>query len=143
MEKIRVVEEKIFVLYMALISHIQSWVSSRKKKFHLQQLPFGAGGQSTQLPLLKLDTSGITMEEPSFVSGATTNRTGEISDSNSSSSLHYPNPNGGGGPSPSKFKGVVIQPNGHWGAQIYAKDQRIWLGTFKSEKEAAAAYDSA
>ncbi|KAL6532753.1 hypothetical protein OROGR_013713 [Orobanche gracilis] len=88
-------------------------------------------------------SSLITMEEPSFVSGATTNRTGEISDSNSSSSLHYPNPNGGGGPLPSKFKGVVIQPNGHWGDQIYAKDQRIWLGTFKSEKEAAAAYDSA
>ncbi|KAG8657796.1 AP2/ERF and B3 domain-containing transcription factor At1g50680 [Manihot esculenta] len=42
-----------------------------------------------------------------------------------------------------KFKGVVPQHNGHWGAQIYAKHQRIWLGTFKSEKEAAMAYDSA
>ncbi|KAJ4827161.1 hypothetical protein Tsubulata_025815 [Turnera subulata] len=42
-----------------------------------------------------------------------------------------------------KFKGVVSQQNGHWGAQIYANHQRIWLGTFKTEKEAAMAYDSA
>ncbi|KAL5538816.1 hypothetical protein UlMin_044826 [Ulmus minor] len=42
-----------------------------------------------------------------------------------------------------KFKGVVPQQNGHWGAQIYANHQRIWLGTFKSEKAAAMAYDSA
>ncbi|XP_042504712.1 AP2/ERF and B3 domain-containing transcription factor At1g50680-like [Macadamia integrifolia] len=42
-----------------------------------------------------------------------------------------------------RFKGVVLQQNGHWGAQIYANQQRIWLGTFKSEKEAAMAYDSA
>ncbi|CAD5315204.1 unnamed protein product [Arabidopsis thaliana] len=42
-----------------------------------------------------------------------------------------------------KFKGVVQQQNGHWGAQIYADHRRIWLGTFKSAHEAAAAYDSA
>ncbi|KAF5447946.1 hypothetical protein F2P56_033456 [Juglans regia] len=42
-----------------------------------------------------------------------------------------------------KFKGVVPQQNGHWGSQIYANHQRIWLGTFRSEKEAAMAYDSA
>ncbi|EOY32454.1 AP2/B3 transcription factor family protein, putative [Theobroma cacao] len=42
-----------------------------------------------------------------------------------------------------RFKGVVPQQNGHWGAQIYANHQRIWLGTFKSEKEAAMSYDSA
>ncbi|TKY50551.1 AP2/ERF and B3 domain-containing transcription factor [Spatholobus suberectus] len=42
-----------------------------------------------------------------------------------------------------KFKGVVPQQNGNWGAQIYANHQRIWLGTFKSEREAATAYDSA
>lgn len=42
-----------------------------------------------------------------------------------------------------KYKGVVPQQNGRWGAQIYANHQRIWLGTFKSEKEAAMAYDSA
>ncbi|KAK7310217.1 hypothetical protein RJT34_07588 [Clitoria ternatea] len=42
-----------------------------------------------------------------------------------------------------KFKGVVPQQNGNWGAQIYANHQRIWLGTFKSEIEAAMAYDSA
>ncbi|KAK6151611.1 hypothetical protein DH2020_014246 [Rehmannia glutinosa] len=80
------------------------------------------------------------MEEPSILSGATTNRSGEISDSNSSS-LYYPTQNAGA--QASKFKGVVIQPNGHWGAQIYANHQRVWLGTFKSEKEAAMAYDSA
>ncbi|PSS26974.1 AP2/ERF and B3 domain-containing transcription factor [Actinidia chinensis var. chinensis] len=44
---------------------------------------------------------------------------------------------------PAKFKGVVPQPNGHWGAQIYANHRRIWLGTFKSEIEAAMVYDSA
>lgn len=43
----------------------------------------------------------------------------------------------------SRFKGVVGQHNGHWGAQIYTNQQRIWLGTFKSETEAAMAYDSA
>ncbi|KAL8157443.1 hypothetical protein AgCh_002226 [Apium graveolens] len=43
----------------------------------------------------------------------------------------------------SKFKGVVPQPNGRWGAQIYEKHQRVWLGTFNQEHEAAAAYDIA
>lgn len=42
-----------------------------------------------------------------------------------------------------KYKGVVLQNNGHWGAQIYADQQRVWLGTFKSEVDAATAYDSA
>ncbi|XP_010481094.1 PREDICTED: AP2/ERF and B3 domain-containing transcription factor At1g50680-like [Camelina sativa] len=42
-----------------------------------------------------------------------------------------------------KYKGVVKQQNGHWGAQIYADHKRIWLGTFKSAAEAATAYDSA
>ncbi|CAO2836812.1 unnamed protein product [Amaranthus hypochondriacus] len=43
----------------------------------------------------------------------------------------------------SRFKGVVCQQNGHWGAQIYANHHRIWLGTFKTEELAAIAYDSA
>lgn len=43
----------------------------------------------------------------------------------------------------SKFKGVVPQPNGRWGAQIYEKHQRVWLGTFNEEHEAAKAYDTA
>ncbi|XP_047335483.1 AP2/ERF and B3 domain-containing transcription factor At1g50680-like [Impatiens glandulifera] len=47
------------------------------------------------------------------------------------------------GVSRSNFKGVVAQANGNWGAQIYANHQRVWLGTFKSENEAASAYDSA
>ncbi|KAJ0537847.1 putative transcription factor AP2-EREBP family [Helianthus annuus] len=43
----------------------------------------------------------------------------------------------------SRFKGVVPQPNGRWGAQIYEKHQRVWLGTFNEEHEAAKAYDTA
>lgn len=43
----------------------------------------------------------------------------------------------------SNYKGVVPQPNGRWGAQIYIKHQRIWLGTFADEKFAAKNYDIA
>ncbi|KAG2304856.1 hypothetical protein Bca52824_033507 [Brassica carinata] len=46
-------------------------------------------------------------------------------------------------PGNAKYKGVVQQPTGHWGAQIYTDHRRIWLGTFRSAAEAAAAYDSA
>ncbi|WVZ99500.1 hypothetical protein U9M48_044783 [Paspalum notatum var. saurae] len=51
---------------------------------------------------------------------------------------------GAGGKLPSsKYKGVVPQPNGRWGAQIYERHQRVWLGTFTGESEAARAYDVA
>ncbi|CAN6359275.1 unnamed protein product [Urochloa humidicola] len=43
----------------------------------------------------------------------------------------------------SRYKGVVPQPNGRWGAQIYERHQRVWLGTFTGESEAARAYDVA
>ncbi|KAL2502219.1 AP2/ERF and B3 domain-containing transcription factor [Forsythia ovata] len=84
------------------------------------------------------------MEEQSVISSSTATGAGEVSDSNSSiSHLHNKYPRHDYAASGSKFKGVVSQQNGHWGAQIYANHQRIWLGTFRSENEAAMAYDSA
>ena len=44
---------------------------------------------------------------------------------------------------PSRFKGVVPQPNRRWGAQIYDRHARVWLGTFADEEIAARAYDVA
>jgi RAV-like factor len=81
----------------------------------------------------------------SMISNGGVNATSEDSDS---SSTTYPLPASkrarhGSNVSSTKFKGVVPQQNGHWGAQIYANHRRIWLGTFKTEKEAAMAYDSA
>ncbi|XP_059638124.1 AP2/ERF and B3 domain-containing transcription factor At1g50680-like [Cornus florida] len=87
------------------------------------------------------------MEEDmhSTISNAKTNVIAEAFDSSnftySSYALNRSRPDGY--PSSAKFKGVVQQANGHWGAQIYANHQRIWLGTFKSEMDAAMAYDSA
>uniref|UniRef100_A0A0E0JDV1 AP2/ERF and B3 domain-containing protein n=1 Tax=Oryza punctata TaxID=4537 RepID=A0A0E0JDV1_ORYPU len=43
----------------------------------------------------------------------------------------------------SRYKGVVPQPNGRWGAQIYERHSRVWLGTFPDEEAAARAYDVA
>ncbi|XP_004986867.1 AP2/ERF and B3 domain-containing protein Os01g0141000 [Setaria italica] len=43
----------------------------------------------------------------------------------------------------SRYKGVVPQPNGRWGAQIYERHARAWLGTFADEAMAARAYDVA
>ncbi|KAG5140464.1 hypothetical protein JHK84_034232 [Glycine max] len=43
--------------------------------------------------------------------------------------------------SSSKYKGVVPQSNGHSGAQIYKKHQRVWVGTFNEEDKAARAYN--
>lgn len=88
--------------------------------------------------------TAMKQEFSSMISKAKTNAVGETLDS---SCITCPLPINGcsrqGRSLTSKFKGVVPQQNGHWGAQIYANHQRIWLGTFKSENEAAMAYDSA
>ncbi|OVA07092.1 AP2/ERF domain [Macleaya cordata] len=52
----------------------------------------------------------------------------------------YPTPKT---PSASKYKGVVPQPNGRWGAQIYENHHRVWLGTFDTQEAAALTYDRA
>ncbi|XP_052189432.1 AP2/ERF and B3 domain-containing transcription factor At1g50680-like [Diospyros lotus] len=81
----------------------------------------------------------------SSTSNAVTPSTKETSYSSCNNQpLHcHRHPRRDNGVSASRFKGVVCQQNGHWGAQIYANRHRIWLGTFKSEREAAMAYDSA
>lgn len=87
------------------------------------------------------------MEEEilSVISNGGTNVNAEASDSNSSSHLFHRGKcrKHGNSITSGRFKGVVPQQNGHWGAQIYANHQRVWLGTYKSETEAAMAYDSA
>ncbi|KAJ7944709.1 AP2/ERF and B3 domain-containing transcription factor [Quillaja saponaria] len=88
------------------------------------------------------------MEEDSvsIISNLEENFIGEASDSNSSSTCLHPTSKRarcGNNEFSTKFKGVTAQHKGKWGAQIYFNHQRIWLGTFKSEKEAAMAYDSA
>ncbi|XP_019184038.1 PREDICTED: AP2/ERF and B3 domain-containing transcription factor At1g50680-like [Ipomoea nil] len=84
-----------------------------------------------------------------MASGTTNVTTVEASDSDSSNEQHRrqkrqrPEPDAAVNVGSSRFKGVVGQQSGNWGAQIYANHQRVWLGTFKTEEEAAAAYDSA
>ncbi|CAL4961957.1 unnamed protein product [Urochloa decumbens] len=70
---------------------------------------------------------------------------GAEADSGSASAAAAPAaPGGAGGKLPSsRYKGVVPQPNGRWGAQIYERHQRVWLGTFAGESDAARAYDVA
>ncbi|CAA0841418.1 AP2/ERF and B3 domain-containing transcription factor [Striga hermonthica] len=111
-------------------------------------LLFGDGGKfiaslvQTLLISLSVVQSNTThydhsiMEEANAILGPARCYWAEMSNSSSSSSSNMSERS-------SKYKGVVAQPNGHWGAQIYTQHQRVWLGTFKSEREAAAAYDSA
>ncbi|KAF6148451.1 hypothetical protein GIB67_038806 [Kingdonia uniflora] len=99
--------------------------------------------------------SRITVEEEleSMISNANMGPLAEGSDSYSSSNPNNANKRQRQETTPSsatqkttssaKFKGVVLQCNGHWGAQIYAKHKRIWLGTFTTARAAAMAYDSA
>ncbi|PON54564.1 AP2/ERF transcription factor [Parasponia andersonii] len=83
-------------------------------------------------------------EMSSIVINGAANGIQEAADSNGSVHLlPPPSKRARTGSSSAKYKGTVRQQNGHWGAQIYANHQRIWLGTFKLEEEAAMAYDSA
>ncbi|KAF9604593.1 hypothetical protein IFM89_008037 [Coptis chinensis] len=43
----------------------------------------------------------------------------------------------------SEYKGVIPQPNGRWGAQIYDNQHRVWLGTFDTQEAAVHTYDQA
>ncbi|KAF8408437.1 hypothetical protein HHK36_007590 [Tetracentron sinense] len=99
------------------------------------------------LGLWKNQNQRSAMEEEmvSMISNARIDEIAEGSESNSSRNPFHPNKRKKHEKSAlyERFKGVVLLQNGHWGAQIYANHQRIWLGTFKEEKEAAMAYDSA
>ncbi|XVF31292.1 hypothetical protein REPUB_Repub16aG0133400 [Reevesia pubescens] len=85
------------------------------------------------------------MEEEmlSVISSGEVNAASEVSDSISTSHPANKRQRCSNNGTSSQFKGVMRQKNGQWGAQLYANHTRIWLGTFKSEKDAAMAYDSA
>ncbi|XWS64578.1 hypothetical protein CRYUN_Cryun05aG0015600 [Craigia yunnanensis] len=85
------------------------------------------------------------MEEEmlSVISSGEVNATSEVSVSICTSPPANKRQRCGSNGTSSQFKGVMRQKNGQWGAQLYANHTRIWLGTFKSEKDAAMAYDSA
>ncbi|KAJ8426347.1 hypothetical protein Cgig2_021900 [Carnegiea gigantea] len=102
------------------------------------------------LLLLLLFRGQATMAAEILSSTMTKTDTSDSSSSNSPPQTQKPTicskaqrQHGPGPSSSSRYRGVVPQQNGHWGAQIYANHQRIWLGTFKTEEAAASAYNSA
>ncbi|KAK3161641.1 hypothetical protein QOZ80_1BG0079660 [Eleusine coracana subsp. coracana] len=101
----------------------------------LKALAFAAAACPTTAPLERVGSgaSGVVdASEP----GAEVDSAGVVAPTSTVG------PGGGKLPS-SRFKGVVPQPNGRWGAQIYERHQRVWLGTFAGEADAARAYDVA
>ncbi|GMJ11194.1 hypothetical protein like AT1G50680 [Hibiscus trionum] len=85
------------------------------------------------------------MEEEilSVISGGEAKANSDVSDSVSTTHQANKRQRSGIKVNSSQFKGVMRQKNGQWGAQLYANHTRIWLGTFRSETDAAMAYDSA
>ncbi|PPS01854.1 hypothetical protein GOBAR_AA18829 [Gossypium barbadense] len=85
------------------------------------------------------------MEEEitSLILSGEANTHSDVSDSTSTTHQANKRQRCGGKGNSSQFKGVMRQKNGQWGAQLYANHTRIWLGTFKSEIDAAMAYNSA
>ncbi|TYH35798.1 hypothetical protein ES332_D13G218100v1 [Gossypium tomentosum] len=82
-------------------------------------------------------------EMSSVILSGEANINSDVSDSTSTTHQANKRQRCGGKGNSSQYKGVMRQKNGQWGAQLYTNHTRIWLGTFKSEIDAAMAYDSA
>ncbi|XP_062218393.1 AP2/ERF and B3 domain-containing protein Os01g0693400-like [Phragmites australis] len=108
----------------------------------------GGGGASTDKlrALAAAAAAGAPLERMGSGASAVVDAAepGAEADSGSGSGVGVGVGVGAGGKLPSsRYKGVVPQPNGRWGAQIYERHQRVWLGTYAGEADAARAYDVA
>jgi len=99
-----------------------------------------SGGGACTDKLRALAAEGATLERMGSGASAVVDAAEPGAEADSGSAGHA----GAGGKLPSsRYKGVVPQPNGRWGAQIYERHQRVWLGTFAGKADAARAYDVA